>query len=294
MKLLYKKRRNIKSKKIHPGKYRRLAYIHDYSANQFLGSSALLEAEESAKSSKTGLWETFDPNFNQESVDSLETLSLVESVFEGKKVVISSFTLEEIHIQILGEEAILLEKMMSAFTSHYLKSGQRLDNPQVGDYCAALFSLDSLYYRAQIISRNDVNCTVRFIDFGNVERVSALNLYKLENSHSLSVLKPQSHLISLMVNFSESQDYYAEISDVINASKCYKASVVKGNILILTSEKSEFSLNEDLLRNGYCYTLQLSELPDSKKKILQKLDESLLLAKKNHLNIWRYGDFRQD
>ena len=42
-------------------------------------------------------------------------------------------------------------------------------SPQVGEIYACCFSADNLWYRAQILSVNESDVTVKYIDYGNIE-----------------------------------------------------------------------------------------------------------------------------
>lgn len=44
-----------------------------------------------------------------------------------------------------------------------------LENPAAGVLCAAPYSVDQQWYRAQVLDADDDITTVRFIDFGNTD-----------------------------------------------------------------------------------------------------------------------------
>lgn len=70
---------------------------------------------------------------------------------------------------------------LTTFTPDKLKNGSP---------CYALFSTDNQWYRAQIINNDIHNTKIRYVDFGNEEMVSLLNL-KVPDSHQLVMLRPQ-------------------------------------------------------------------------------------------------------
>ena len=100
--------------------------------------------------------------------------------------VISSFTgSPTLYYLQLSENYLGLEQLSTSINDFY--SGtfdyeHKLSRPQVGDFCACLFSEDGLWYRARITSVTKAGVEVVYIDYGNSETV---------NTASLKILHPQ-------------------------------------------------------------------------------------------------------
>ena len=55
-------------------------------------------------------------------------------------------------------------------------------NPQQNDFCVAKYAEDGALYRSRIYSRPGSKCSVKFIDYGNIEEVPVSDLYTLPPS----------------------------------------------------------------------------------------------------------------
>ena len=99
--------------------------------------------------------------------------------------VISSFTGSPslFYLQ-LSNSYVGLEQLTTAVNEFYSKIfdyEHKLSRPAVGDFCAAKFSEDSLWYRARVSRLSQGGVEVVFIDYGNSETVSTANLKVLQS-----------------------------------------------------------------------------------------------------------------
>lgn len=77
------------------------------------------------------------------------------------------------------EKAETLENLVGELQEHYAAGGNRMDNVKSGDTVVAKFSKDEAWYRAYVENIQDSNTTVRFVDYGNTDKVSKSELFKV-------------------------------------------------------------------------------------------------------------------
>ena len=108
-------------------------------------------------------------------------------VNQSVAVVISNVeTLSNFCVQI-SDSYLDLKRLSNDLKEHYSKlsvSQEVLSKVEIGEFCAAQFSEDELWYRARITGTSGRQATVTYIDFGNSENVdlSALKCLKPELS----------------------------------------------------------------------------------------------------------------
>ena len=202
--------------------------------------------------------------------------------------------------------------MMQYFSESYSSSNTPLSTPKVGDYCAAKFSADNQWYRAQIIGISGTRGTVRYIDYGNCETLPLSSLCKLVESHSIKTLPAQAIKVELShLDFPTDDDAsFYKAQSLLGNSQFLAKMTDKSNVLLFPTG-SKTSINEELLKTGHCFLkpssvslarethkiklksglgLELLGEKDDLTRLIEAQDE----AKRDHLNIWRYGDFQDD
>ncbi|GFT20671.1 tudor domain-containing protein 1 [Nephila pilipes] len=73
-----------------------------------------------------------------------------------------------------------LEKMQVQLNEHYANSQNSSFKPKVGTYVCAKFSVDNMFYRAQVANIVGTNYEVNFIDYGNKDTVPSCNIHPLD------------------------------------------------------------------------------------------------------------------
>ena len=130
-----------------------------------------------------------------------------------ERVFVSSATTPaKFFCQLLKTAASLDELMNGMFEYYESLSPQReqLSEPSVGEFCAAKFSLDDGWYRANVLEVKDNSVSVFYIDYGNSETLS-LSRLKVLNSRFQS-LPSQAIECSLSGNFKGvSDDKFVEL-----------------------------------------------------------------------------------
>lgn len=77
------------------------------------------------------------------------------------------------------EKAETLENLVGELQEHYAAGGDRMDNVKSGDAVIAKFSEDEAWYRAFVENIQGSDTTVRFVDYGNTDKVSKSELFKV-------------------------------------------------------------------------------------------------------------------
>ena len=107
----------------------------------------------------------------------------------------------------LSESYVGLEQLTTGMNEFYKKIFEyehKLSRPQVGDFCAAKYSEDGVWYRARVSKVTTGGAEVIFVDYGNSETISLANLKVLQSQFtSLPCIAIPCTLAGLPTNASE-------------------------------------------------------------------------------------------
>ncbi|XP_038071054.1 tudor domain-containing protein 6-like [Patiria miniata] len=92
----------------------------------------------------------------------------------------------ELWVQLVQERSMegfsnIVEMLHSVYTDP-AQAAQLSYKAMVGGVCAVPYSQDGHWYRAEVVSVNDAMCTVRLIDFGNMDVVAVDSLRRLQDA----------------------------------------------------------------------------------------------------------------
>ena len=124
------------------------------------------------------------------------------------------------HLQ-LSESYVGLEQLMTDMNEFYGKIfdyEHKLSRPQVGDFCAAKYSEDGLWYRARVSKVTSGGAEVVFVDYGNSEIVGLANLKVLQSQFtSLPCIAIPCTLAGLPTNTSEAaaEKFIEKVTDCV-------------------------------------------------------------------------------
>jgi len=280
-----------------------LSKVH-YSGEQGKYANELLAAQERAQTARLGLWKNWEPPK------------------EVEEVVVSNGNAEPTSRNVDPKEIAITEVTSNmCFYGQYIANGAKLEEltkqlrnqfaenpPTAGSYtpkrnqiCAAIFPEDGLWYRGKIekISREGM-ATITFIDYGNRALVEKTQLAELPAAVSCDVLegqakefqlalvKPPADEDSLNIALNEfismlGDDPYSVNDEGMKEGNTYQVT--------LTNGKGD-DIGEQLLKNGFCTTVK--KAPRHLADLHAKYVEVQNVAKKQHLNLWRYGDITED
>ncbi|GAW81130.1 tudor staphylococcal nuclease [Plasmodium gonderi] len=166
--------------------------------------------------------------------------------------------------------------------------------------------IDKCYYRAVIlqVNKNKKKALVKYIDFGNEDELNFDDIKKLSDASlnlknyppfsirvSLAGVKipneNKTDLIIYIKKFLLDKFLYVKFEKKEKNSPFYY--VVFYDYERFTTNKNVKSVNEDMVASGICYVDNRSDT-----KIFEKLKKEEIVAKKEKLIIWAYGDIDYD
>uniref|UniRef100_A0A1X7UNN1 Staphylococcal nuclease domain-containing protein 1 n=2 Tax=Amphimedon queenslandica TaxID=400682 RepID=A0A1X7UNN1_AMPQE len=170
-------------------------------------------------------------------------------------------------------------------------------NPRKGSLCAAKFT-DGLWYRGlieKVVSPKEVQ--VLFVDFGNRLSVSSDKLALLPpNYTSQPSLAKEYHLACIQLH---SDDEWAQEAMSVFQNEVDQTTLLNVeyklqgmDYVTLKSAQSDQDIGEKLVEDGLA---SVTRRKDRKlQSLITRYIEAEDRARKSHVNIWRYGDFRED
>ncbi|KAF9183792.1 hypothetical protein BGZ51_003746 [Haplosporangium sp. Z 767] len=286
-----------------------LATIHSYSADQSKYSNQLYAAERAAKEDRKNMWANVDPNAvaEEEEVDTTKPIKK-----EYLDVVVSEIVSGgHFYVQIINQNIQGLEKMMSELGVHHKQSSKAPENwkPRVNEIISAKFTEDNQWYRAKVLRNVSESKSVEviYVDYGNSETIPLSRVCPLPSQ--FSSLPQQAHEAVLsFVKVPELKDDYGveaanRFRDMVSGRQL--VGVVEQrehNVMHLTlydpaiSQDPDRSLNAELVRDGLATINNKTRYArhPGNQNLINKLQESLALAKRERLNLFEYGDITAD
>lgn len=190
----------------------------------------------------------------------------------------------------------LMNKLRQDFQSNPPITGSY--TPKRGDLCAAKFSEDNEWYRAEIEKIQGGNATLRYIDYGNKEVAPTTRLASLPAAFSSD--KPYAvEYCMAFIQLPADNEYKDESArafaeDVLNRNLLLNVEYKANNVtyVTLTDPKTNVDVGKNLVKDG----LVLIEKRREKrlKPIMEEYKEAEQAARKSRHGIWEYGDVTQD
>jgi len=187
----------------------------------------------------------------------------------------------------------LMEGLRTEFTTNPPLAGAY--TPKKGDICAAKF-VDDQWYRARVEKMGATDVAVLYIDYGNRASVPKSKLGSLPAAftaaggyaklfHLALVALPQDEELA-------AQGVQVLKEDILDKTVKLNVEYKVGSDTFVSVHLGEEDVGKNLLEDG----LLLVERQRGRKleKVVKSYEEAMHRAKKNHLNIWRYGDITQD
>ena len=235
-----------------------------------------------------------------QSIWSFESISVTSNKYSSiiKGVVLHIRSLEDLYIQ--------LDKADETLMNMKIEPGDKYEKPpRVGTICIAYDQTDNQYYRAKLLeiianantsinvehepsSRYSTDAKVRvlYIDFGNIEKISGANLYKI--SPALHKIEPLAchcklNFSSKLKSWIDRIEERQKISEIL--VKCLKNLTSKSQVeaKILETRESKSLVDLFIDNDNVCDKLLLNAIGlykpvqvknvDSSKSILEDFDE---------------------
>ncbi|XP_056093362.1 staphylococcal nuclease domain-containing protein 1 isoform X1 [Rhinichthys klamathensis goyatoka] len=275
-----------------------LSKVH-FTAERSSYYKSLISVEEPARQRKEKLWANYEEKPKEEVAQLTEEK---ERVAKYRSVYVTEIT-DGMHFYAQDVETgtkleNLMESMRGEIAAQPPVEGSFA--PRRGDFCIAKFA-DGEWYRARIERvENPAKVHVFYIDYGNREILSSTRLAALPPAFSTRTLPPQATEYAFAyIQVPQDDDARTDAVDSlvrdIHNIQCllnveYSGLVCPHVTLQFADSKDDVGLG--LVKEG------LVMVDVRKEKHLQKMVTEYLngqeSAKSARLNIWRYGDFRDD
>jgi len=287
----------------------------------------LLAAQSDAQSKKKGVWTNYEENAVDDEEEAKEN-EFENGVDDDKKDFVDVFEVKNLKkgvVSIIQDDALTLyvQLVQHGLALDELMSNLREDlsnnpplagayRPKQGDYCAAIFKEDGLWYRAKVDKVNPIEKTVEvsYIDYGNRATVKLVNeVCSLPGSkYGIVSLPPVAQFYGLAYVYLPKNDSDAvedareELELRLNNGKEllikpeYKLMNGQEQVSLIDCETKE-DLILKLVKEGF-YCVEKRNVYGKNRKLTEKqftkYKEAMEEALSQRVGLWRYGDIRED
>jgi len=270
-----------------------------FTADKAQYGNMIKNAEDSAKSAKRRMWTNYTGEEEVVNHEEAEAKTLNEDrKVNYEKVLVSEVTDEGKVYGCSVSDGPALEKLMDnlreEFTANPPLAGAY--QPRKNDLCAALF-VDGAWYRAKVEKVTPSDVSVLYIDYGNRATVPKTKVASLPSSlqspggyarlYNLALisLPDDTELAGLGI-----QGLREDLLDIpLKMNIEYRVGT---DTYVTFTDDEGADIGKGLVGDG----LLLVDRKGGRKlaKLLKEYEEAMEKAKKDHLNIWRYGDITAD
>jgi len=256
-------------------------------------------AEDAAKRGRKNLWKDYDPEVEEQKrrqrmdAEKATESKSRESVNVHVTEILSG---NSFYVQLVGTpDSQKLEQVMKQLSNN----SETLVGPSQNQLVRAQFTEDDQFYRAKILKIHGNEAEVRYVDYGNSERIPLSRLSKLEGG--LEELKPQAQLAQLAFLKAPAldQDFGEDSAEYLRELVWDRP--IRGNVeyregdtlhLSLYDSESESYINASMINAGLA---RLEKVRGRQyESLLEKLREEESSARQQHNGIWQYGDVDSD
>eukprot|EP01128_Nolandella_sp_AFSM9_P003365 TRINITY_DN1442_c0_g1_i1.p1 TRINITY_DN1442_c0_g1~~TRINITY_DN1442_c0_g1_i1.p1 ORF type:complete len:947 (+),score=364.09 TRINITY_DN1442_c0_g1_i1:83-2923(+) len=283
-----------------------LAKVHERSAERIRQGPRLLQALELAKNNRAGMWFDYDPaveaaRLKAEAEAREEAYLAKEAASKVNITVTDILDGGNFWFQTVGEQTEALESMMENFATQDFGS-EPYAAAKKGELVSALFSVDSNWYRAEILKVKPAKAegeiaeyTVIFVDYGNVEVVTADSLRPIAEDFSYKILPKQAQhgRLAMIRAPTLEKDYGEEAAALLKELVWGKPLVAtiqfkEENVsyMSLGDPETKVPINAALVMAG----LARVQKSRSKSAFVDRLRDEEQKARKARLALWAYGD----
>ncbi|XP_074027844.1 staphylococcal nuclease domain-containing protein 1 isoform X2 [Leptinotarsa decemlineata] len=262
-------------------------------------ATQLKSAEESAKAQKLKIWKDY---VEAEKEDKKEEEKVpTERKVNLEEVVVTEVTPEgSFYVQKISEgpkAEALFAKLRQEFQANPPLPGAY--TPKRGDLCAAKFTVDDEWYRVKVEKVQGGNATVHYIDYGNKETLPSIRLASLPAAYVSD--KPfATEYIMPYVTLPKDEEYASlaikYLKEDTAVSKLYlnleyRVPGAPSAASLHFDKTSDADIIKNLIKEGL---LIVDVKGRRQNKLLESYREAQNEAKKQHANIWEYGDITED
>jgi len=257
----------------------------------------LKNAEDSAKGAKKRIWTNYtgDQEAEQEQEEA-KTLNEDRKV-NYEKVLISEVTDEGKVYACHAKDGPALEQLMDSIREEFNNNPPLAGayQPRKNDVCAAKF-VDNQWYRAKVEKVAGSDVSVLYIDYGNRAVVPKTKVASLPSSFQGALPYARPYSIAL-VSLPQDEELAALCvqglkEDLLDQTVNMNVEYRVGSESFVTFSQSGEDIGKGLVSDG----LLLVDKKGGRKlaSLLREYEDAMAVAKKAHLNIWKYGDITAD
>ncbi|CAH1366960.1 unnamed protein product [Tenebrio molitor] len=263
-------------------------------------ATLLKEAEDSAKQQRLRMWKNYEEEKEEQQPE--EEKPSVERKVNYEEVVVTEVTQEgSFFVQSMSEgpkAESLNAKLRQEFQANPPLPGAY--TPKRGDVCAAKYTVDDEWYRVKVEKVQGGKATVHYIDYGNRETLPTTRLASLPAAYAGD--KPYAtEYVLPYVALPKDEEYSAmalkylredtAVSKVLmNVEYRVQGSPPAASLHIDSTPEGDIVKN--LITEGFLLVENRKERRQN--KLLAAYKEAQEVAKRNHSNIWEYGDITED
>ncbi|KAI6196869.1 Nuclease domain-containing protein [Aphelenchoides besseyi] len=275
-----------------------LAQVH-FSADRSRYYNQFVAAEETAKKGRLGLWKDYVEE-GKDGAGEQAANDLSDRKLNLKKVLVSEVQ-KGLQFAVQNySDGPTIEKLMNDLQREMKNHEQASYNPRRGEVCACMFKEVNLWHRARVEGIKAGRADVFYIDFGNRENVDANLLASLPTTLVSQPPLCREYKLAL-VQVPNDKDFADETDNAfreicmsapyLELNVEYKAGNIEAATLYYPNEQEEkpVDVGKTLIADG----LALAEVrrePRFKSLVLE-YQEAEKNARRERLNLWRYGDF---
>merc|ERR1711915_266988 len=268
-----------------------------FTADRSPYANLIKNAEDNAKNAKKRIWTNYVPD-DSVAVEEEEKAALNEDrKVNYTEVLVTEVTDEGKFYACNVSDGPALEKLMDSLREEFSTNPPLAGayQPKKNDLCAAKF-VDDQWYRAKVEKVSATEAQVMYIDYGNRATVPKTKLGSLPASFQTASGYAKLYNLALVRLPTDEelsgQGIQALKDDLLDKTVKINVEYKTGNDVFVTAHEGDEDIGKGLIQDG----LFLVDKKGGRKfaKMVKDYDDAMQKAKKQHLNIWRYGDITDD
>merc|ERR1719242_874892 len=260
-------------------------------------------AEDSAKRRKVRRWANYSEEEATKEIGKVDEDKEKKENEEDRKVNYTKVEETEVtqeakiyaqHVDEGPKLEALMKEIRDEFSNNPPLAGAY--TPKKGELCAAKF-VDGQWYRAKVEKSSGSEVSVLYIDYGNRATIPKANCGTLPGNFVSLPAFAHEYTLALC-NLCSDEDYAEQGLKAMREDLLDKELKLNVEYRVTGQEFASFldSNGEDIGKNLILDGLMLAEKKGGRKlmKLVDSYRDAMESAKKNHLNIWEYGDITAD
>lgn len=263
-------------------------------------ANQLKEAEDSAKKQRLGIWKNYVEEKKEDKVEDDKMQD--EPTLKYEEVILTEVTPEgTFYVQTMSEGP-KAESLNAKFRQEFQVNPPLPGSftPKRGEICAAKFTVDDEWYRVKVEKVQGNKALVHYIDYGNKEELPTTRLAYLSSAYTNDKPFAVEYCMPFVVLPKDEdfkQDALRCFREDTNVPKLYLNVVYRqAGGPPAASLHLEKTTDSDIIKNLIQDGLLMLENVKGRRnnKTYDAYKKAQEEAKKNHVNIWEYGDITED